>query len=42
MGALCATKLNDKNCARKAFSRYIEIAPQDNRQESILSWLNKN
>jgi tetratricopeptide (TPR) repeat protein len=42
MGALCATKLNDKSCARQAFTRYMEIAPQDNRNASIMSWLSKN
>ncbi len=42
MGALCATKLSDKSCARQAFTRYIAVAPQDNRHASIISWLNKN
>ncbi len=42
MGALCATRLNDKGCARQAFTRYIAVAPQDNRHSSIISWLNKN
>lgn len=42
LGALCATKLRDTNCARLAFSRYISIAPTNNRHASIINWLKKN
>lgn len=42
IGALCAAKLNDNKCARQAFNRYLSIAPEDNRQSSIISWLKKN
>ncbi len=42
IGALCASKLDDTNCARQAFNRYIIVAPQDNRHASIVSWLNKH
>ena len=42
LGALCASKLQDRACARLAFARYLKTAPDVNRNESIAKWLKKN
>jgi tetratricopeptide (TPR) repeat protein len=42
LGALCASKLNDTICARQAFIQYLHVAPQNDRNAAVRTWLHDN
>ena len=39
LGALCADKLKDRTCAKRAFHRYLELEPLGPRAAKVRRWL---